>query len=818
MDYSENNQNKKKWRLSHTMKIYLLTLLITYGVVPSIIVLVIRNLGNLKFMPHTFRNKQKPISLELAGMISLLLLIIYVFFLYIFWKKRNHPLINYRPILLCINTGFWSGVYNVLLPIVLAITEKRKKESIDNTSLCLIPLILTILLAPMSMMSNLSRYVKLFLLNKRDVSRLKLFNEKQNSSFPINNNGFEPNMYVKRLNKLVSRQITIRLFIIPYIILISLGGVIISYKYFSDKYNDQCQDVNHYIYLEDGRKIKDDNSNCGLCNQGFILYAPILFLSLITSFIIPYIYIKLYHVLNFVNKLDIILHLLGLYAGTFLFISTLFSISYKNAIVNENSESNIRFYLLSRMKNNQLFFIIPGFVSFICAVIIPLIEVWYFDKKIKDKKLLTKMEFTKLLMKSNYIDSLKSLAVKSYCVEVILFWDVHMKLMKQVYNEYIKIYEEKQSLYNPVNPSYKSPIGRGDSDPRIGNCNNNHYNNINNNYNNSNDNYNSNYNSNDGNYYNNGSNKNNSLTKKSGKTISSPHQSNNDLLLNLNKNIFGRDNERILYAGCGSNSINSNLSDLINNIVDESSYHQINYYESQTESTILSSSSISRSGSNQNREYSLDDMDHNLHYQRLPSNTLFDSSFPYNSKSYMNQGNDNGGYDDNKCLHKINSLQSSHSTLSPLPYVSYSEVMNSDKAGLLNHSEFHNLNNMNDSTHDIINASKRNGSLNRMTSSYNQINRKNPNYDGHTDIYYELFNVNPEEVELPKEFWSEFNKVYHSFISDKSLATVNLDDNISIKLDQAIKYERYTIDMFFPAIAETVNLIYQNLYPKIFFN
>ena len=42
MDYSENNQNKKKWRLSHTMKIYLLTLLITYGVVPSIIVLVIR--------------------------------------------------------------------------------------------------------------------------------------------------------------------------------------------------------------------------------------------------------------------------------------------------------------------------------------------------------------------------------------------------------------------------------------------------------------------------------------------------------------------------------------------------------------------------------------------------------------------------------------------------------------------------------------------------------------------------------------------------------------------------------------------------------
>jgi len=68
-------------------------------------------------MPHTFRNKQKPISLELAGMISLLLLIIYVFFLYIFWKKRNHPLINYRPILLCINTGFWSGVYNVLLPV-----------------------------------------------------------------------------------------------------------------------------------------------------------------------------------------------------------------------------------------------------------------------------------------------------------------------------------------------------------------------------------------------------------------------------------------------------------------------------------------------------------------------------------------------------------------------------------------------------------------------------------------------------------------------------------------------------------------------------
>jgi len=46
--------------------------------------------------------------------------------------------------------------------------------------------------------------------------------------------------------------------------------------------------------------------------------------------------------------------------------------------------------------------------------------------------MISKKEFTKLLMGNRYMETLKACAVRCYCVETVNFWDLHAKLMKLV--------------------------------------------------------------------------------------------------------------------------------------------------------------------------------------------------------------------------------------------------------------------------------------------------------------------------------------------------------------------------------------------------
>jgi len=419
---------------------------------------------------HEDKIKKEEVDLNTALCISIPLFFFFVFVLIKFYRKQKHHLINYRPLLLCKLTGLCSAIYCIALPILLSFQGKAKFQTTDAKhdpvmlSSCLLTLCFTNIFAPLSMMSNLSRYVKLYLLNRRDVGKMKLYND--SSAYPGDknvNSNFEPNAYLRRINTLVSKQITFAIFVIPYTLLVILGIIFIY------KFSDQCVD------------------------NAVTLYLPIMILASITGLIQPFIFIKLYKSLNFINKLDMVLNFASLIIGSLLFVSTLFIINGNRTMVD--------------LKSSSLFFVIPSFVSCICANCIPLIEVAIADSKIKQKQLLSKKEFTKLLMGSRYIESLKSCAVSYYCVETVLFWELHMKLMKLVNSHKIK---EKNNRNERLRQDSKSGSMQ---------CNN----------------------------------------------ISSPIPTNYDLLLGLNKNIFGSNNNAILYTGCYSESIDPSLVDAMAN-------------------------------------------------------------------------------------------------------------------------------------------------------------------------------------------------------------------------------------------------------------
>jgi len=75
----------------------------------------------IRFRPQVYRDPSHSGSygLELASVLKLSfsLFTIFIVSLWLFWKKRNHHLINYRPVMLCLMTGIFSAFYNTLLPV-----------------------------------------------------------------------------------------------------------------------------------------------------------------------------------------------------------------------------------------------------------------------------------------------------------------------------------------------------------------------------------------------------------------------------------------------------------------------------------------------------------------------------------------------------------------------------------------------------------------------------------------------------------------------------------------------------------------------------
>jgi len=625
-----------------------------------------------QFNDKYYETHEKPgeISEGFAYVISIPLAIFYVVVLTLFYKKRNHYLINFRPLTLCMLTGGCTAIYSVLLPILIAYQKKWEYG-------CFITISFTEIFATMSMMANISRYFKLYLLNRRDIGKMKLYNENFDTTFPGKEesvDGFEPNAYVKRLNKLVSKRITLIFFIIPYISLIIVAAIF----------------------------LRKSDRKCG--SNAIVFYIPMMVLSLITLVLIPFFFIELTkaRAINRINQFDMILNYVSLFSGSLLFVSTLFAFYTK-----VGDQKIYKFDYLIHLKSTSLFFIIPSFGSCVCANLIPLIEAYRADRKLKKKKFLSKKDFTRLLMGSSYIEALKSVAVRSYCVETVIFWEMHMKLMKMI-NASLEVKQQQQQQRSSIT---KVQNQRRSSMSNI---------------------------------------------------VSSPVSPNYDLLLGLNKNIFGSSNNEILYTGSFGEEIDPTLVNAINH------------------------------GTDRVRDY----------YAMNNRNRAFSDSARINGQNYMNINNihPNNSYNYSNRHRNDSMLSSSTNNSYNQNYNNnyYLDTLNSDKTELLKHQDF-----------NYSNSTSINISSNIIR------NRRNATKNAETEVLYELFEVESENIEVPQRFWKDFDNIYNSFISDQSLATVNLDVDTVNRLKKSLKNKEYTMDMFFPALAETVELIYQNLYPKL---
>ncbi|ORX43523.1 hypothetical protein BCR36DRAFT_415535 [Piromyces finnis] len=711
----ETQLQEKRTFLKSVLQAVLFVFIITSIIIGVIVGLCFFTHSKPQFSVDYFKTHPnenfKQIDKAYALIISFSLLIFYIMILTSFYKKRNHYLINYRPLVLCALTGICGGVYNVILPILITFQTGG-----NNSNKWIITLIFTIIFATMNMMANISRYFKLYLLSKRDIGKMKLYNDNYDLAFPGNEenaNNFEPNTYLKRLNKLVSKRITIIFFVIPYTLLISLGLAI---SIFSVK----------------------KQSIDGIRENALYFYSPIILLTTVTLFIIPFFYIELSKSksINWVNKLDMISNYTFLFLGTFLFIGSLFAFYDKRISIGVDDKGkeqyiyHYSFEYLIKLKSTSLFFIIPSFGSSACAIVIPLIEAYMADRKLKSKKFLGKREFTHLLVGSSYIDSLKSVAVKSYCVETVIFWEMHVKLMKLVSDSLVS--------------KHRLSIDQHSSQTK-------------------------------------------DFSKLNNRTSYTP--SNYDLLLGLNKNIFGSGNNEILYTGSfGEDKIDSKLVNAISHGISSKNKGD-SFFSSNNRNRSISDSRINSS----------DYMNNNL-----------SSSFNSN-RSYPNCHTTNNNYFFNENRQRNNSVLSQFTINSINQNYNnyYIDVSNNDKVELLKN-------------HDILYPSREIGNnTNSYSNSRNNLvnnasrHRRNTIKNRETEIFYEIFNVDSVNNEVPQKYWKDFDNLYNSFISDQSLATVNLDTNTIIKLRRAITSKDYTMDMFFPALAETVELIYQNLYPKL---
>jgi len=587
-------------------------------------------------------------------------------------------------------------------------------------------------------MSNLSRYVKLYLLNKRDIGKMKLFNENYNSSFPGSEGSvdeFEPNAYLKRLNALVTKKITFMLFVIPYTLLAISSIVTV-------------------LVLK---------SSCS--ENGIILYSATMFLTTVTGFTVPFILINLYPTLSLVNKIDMIINFSCLLIGSSLYVFSLFGFE-KRAPGNEFKNLNPFIYLPS----NSLFFIIPSFSSFFCANCIPLIEVRISDRKLKQKKMISKKDFTRLLMGSRYVDSLKSCAVRCYCVETVIFWDMHAKLMKLVTTE-----NEKRNEHQFVHEKHK-------------------------------------------------------LEPMACVNISNPVPSNYELLLGLNKNIFGSSNNTILYTGgYTNNTIDPTLVNAITQGTKSFNFGEVHKqnYSSPTSPNYNNNNPSNYPYSNQRNDRN----DRNDRYDRYERNDKYDRYDRYDRYDGNDRFDRNDRYDKYDRYDSNNRYDNNNGKYNKKnkngKYNNYFDTISSDKDGLLNHhdnrgyDQYQSLDKYNGTYgHDrngSVNININNNGMNDNHFNTNPMirHRRTTMKNNETEILYDIFNIDPDQNQLPKHYWKKFENLYNSFISENSLATVNLDTDTVNRLKKAIRNKDFTVDMFFPAVAETVDLIYQNLYPKL---
>jgi len=313
-----------------------------------------------------------------------------------FWINRKHYLISYYGF----KINFFVAVESAATMFINALCYVFNTPCIVNTTIATVGACIPIAL-------QCGRYIGLILMNKVNILKTQIITLERKNSAQINSDSGEGNLdflnssiksspSLKSNNNINIEQDIQKKYLVPIYIIF---GIIISTSFL------MCLIINKDKLFE----------KC--VNSSWILFIPILATSALFTCFYPYILIYAFKNLSKDKKLDIITFLVcSLISGS------LFSLS--------------RFKIINISNSSYFFYII--YYSNILVISIPLYNIYKVNKKS------SKEDFIKLLFDKKFLMLLKEQAIQLYCVENVLFWEVHQMLMTIVFDNYSASKSEKR--------------------------------------------------------------------------------------------------------------------------------------------------------------------------------------------------------------------------------------------------------------------------------------------------------------------------------------------------------------------------------------
>jgi hypothetical protein len=234
-------------------------------------------------------------------------------------------------------------------------------------------------------------------INMKDNKKNKSNNNKINEADQVANNKqvyfvIEPNEYIRHYDDIITLKVTNVISVIFFAIIFLLFIVVFLLAW--DDLWDKCT------------------------SKSWIVFLPVMTATFISSLFNFYSLIYSLKHLSWEKSLDISLCNFGIIAGITLYVLS------KSRIIKSNGSS--------------YFFFFPYFFLTIGCVIIPLAEI-YWSKFFSKKKKVSRTEFIKLLTSKKYIEIIKVYSIRFLCIENILFWELHLKVLKTICSN---LYEE----------------------------------------------------------------------------------------------------------------------------------------------------------------------------------------------------------------------------------------------------------------------------------------------------------------------------------------------------------------------------------------
>jgi len=318
-----------------------------------------------------------------------------------FWKNRNHYLINYY--------NYYGFRVNLFIGILSSMTMLINALAYFFEMKCIVNTVVTIIGACVPMAIQCGRYANLILMNKANIIKTRLLSFDKNSNFLPNNNedccskidfiNESTNDTLKgetNIEKAISRKYLYPIYVIFSVIIVISS--IICFVMNKNILNEKCQ------------------------SSSWKLFIPAISTSFIFTAFLPYFFAYTFKHLSKEKKIDLVVFF------CFLLTSGLGFAAAKLNII--------------KVGNSSYFFYMAYFANLVSVILLPVINVYRVKFKTENKT--NKEDFINLLFDGKFVSLLKEQSIQLFCVENVLFWEMHQMLMSLVLKKYLVNESEKK--------------------------------------------------------------------------------------------------------------------------------------------------------------------------------------------------------------------------------------------------------------------------------------------------------------------------------------------------------------------------------------